>query len=241
MESMTQFVGERIRFFRKLKGCTMQELADAIGKSKSAVSKYENGEIAIDVSVLYDVAKVLQVSVGQLVDYPEQTVERGQPVVKSTFSEADTLFLYTYDGHSGQIVEGVIRIHGTETAPQAAMYFGIPAHGGDYHECRSFYQGTVRYHSAVINFVLNNQFNEMEQIFITLYNPLIREFSTPGMICGLTSPGMQPVATRCIVSLHRAKEDDVLRDELVFSRREQTGIKKLNALIIDNHLSPKNH
>ena len=45
MGKANHYVGQRIQFFRKLKGFTQQQLADAIGKSKATVSKYEKGEI----------------------------------------------------------------------------------------------------------------------------------------------------------------------------------------------------
>ena len=236
MEQMTHFVGDRIRFFRKLKGWTMQELADAIGKSKSTVSKYEKGEIAIDVDVLHEISKVLEVSMVQFVDCPDHLPERAHSVVHSAFSEADTLFLYTSDSHTGQMVESAIRVHQLEKGTEAVLYFGIPAKGEDYHECRSYYQGTVKYHSAIINFVLNNQFNEVEQMFIALYNPLVRENATPGILCGLTHQGIQPVALRCIVSLRRLKMDENLHEQLYFTRNEQLTLKKMNALIIENQL-----
>ena len=40
--------GERIRYYRKKKQMTIDQLAAAICKSKSCVSKYENGQIAVD-------------------------------------------------------------------------------------------------------------------------------------------------------------------------------------------------
>ena len=70
MEDINRFVGGRIHFFRKLRGYTLQALAEAIGKSKATVSKYEKSEIAIDIEVLFDIARALGVSVSQLTDYP---------------------------------------------------------------------------------------------------------------------------------------------------------------------------
>ena len=55
MGKVNHYVGQRIQFFRKLKGFTQQQLADAIGKSKATVSKYEKGEISIDVETLNDI------------------------------------------------------------------------------------------------------------------------------------------------------------------------------------------
>lgn len=41
-ESITKEVGSRIRYARKSRGMSMDELAQAIYKTRSAISKYEN-------------------------------------------------------------------------------------------------------------------------------------------------------------------------------------------------------
>ena len=42
-------VGNRIRKYRKLKHLTMKELGERIGMSEGNVSRYERGELALDV------------------------------------------------------------------------------------------------------------------------------------------------------------------------------------------------
>lgn len=41
--NITREVGSRIRYARKSRGMSMDELAQAIYKTRSAISKYENG------------------------------------------------------------------------------------------------------------------------------------------------------------------------------------------------------
>ena len=62
--------GDRIRYYRKKKQMTIDQLAAAICKSKSCVSKYENGQIAVDLPTLYDIAAALEVRVTQLLYLP---------------------------------------------------------------------------------------------------------------------------------------------------------------------------
>ena len=69
-------IGEKIRYFRKKKNMTSEELARAICKSKSAVSKYENGLIAIDVLTLYEIAHVLDVPVQALLYNEPRSIDR---------------------------------------------------------------------------------------------------------------------------------------------------------------------
>ena len=53
--------------------------AAVICKSKSCVSKYENGQIAVDLPTLYDIAAALEVRVTQLLYLPpDQAPRRAQ-------------------------------------------------------------------------------------------------------------------------------------------------------------------
>lgn len=72
MSAYSKQTGERIRMYRKMKSMTLQQLADRIHKSRASVSKYENGEIAMDIETLGEIARVLQVSPGQLLDLQEE-------------------------------------------------------------------------------------------------------------------------------------------------------------------------
>ena len=49
MSNYTCYVGKQIRKYRKAGKMTLQDLADAIHKSRATICKYENGEIAVDI------------------------------------------------------------------------------------------------------------------------------------------------------------------------------------------------
>ena len=59
----TEKVGSQIAALRKAKGITQSELGERIGVSFQAVSKWERGETLPDVSVLPDLARVLETTV----------------------------------------------------------------------------------------------------------------------------------------------------------------------------------
>ena len=52
MSEFTYHVGQQIRKYRKAGKITLQQLADAIHKSRATVCKYENGEISVDIETL---------------------------------------------------------------------------------------------------------------------------------------------------------------------------------------------
>ena len=68
-------VGAQIASLRKAKGITQSELGERVGVSFQAVSKWERGETLPEVSVLPDLAKVLECSVDFILLGGEKQVE----------------------------------------------------------------------------------------------------------------------------------------------------------------------
>ena len=101
MSEINVYVGAQIRKYRKACKLTMQELADAIHKSRATVCKYENGTISIDIETLYEISQVLQVSFSQLSSYLPTAEEKDTIEApfgrKSPFFQAKRLYFYFYD------------------------------------------------------------------------------------------------------------------------------------------------
>ena len=124
MSEINVYVGAQIRKYRKACKLTMQELADAIHKSRATVCKYENGTISIDIETLYEISQVLQVSFSQLSSYLP-TVEEKDTIEapfgrKSPFFQAKRLYFYFYDGRYHRMKDGIIDI--SERAEQPGTY-----------------------------------------------------------------------------------------------------------------------
>ena len=62
-------VGENIRRYRKLRGMTQAQLAEAVGLTEGAVRHYESGIRAVKPELLGSIADTLGVSVNALKDY----------------------------------------------------------------------------------------------------------------------------------------------------------------------------
>lgn len=56
-------IGDRIRSARERRGMTQDELGQRIGKTKTAISGYENGKRAIHLTELPELAKALEVPI----------------------------------------------------------------------------------------------------------------------------------------------------------------------------------
>ena len=68
---MDMTIGKRIAFFRKEKGLTQEELAQHMGVSPQAVSKWENDQTCPDISALPKLARLFGVTVDELLEGKE--------------------------------------------------------------------------------------------------------------------------------------------------------------------------
>ena len=71
---MNETVGKRIASLRKAKGITQEGLAEMLGVSGQAVSKWENDQTCPDISLLPQLAKVLGVTVDELLSGKQELI-----------------------------------------------------------------------------------------------------------------------------------------------------------------------
>ena len=240
MNELSRYVGNRIRNYRKMKKMTIQQLADQIHKSRATVSKYETGEITLDVETLCEIAGALDVSISQLADYrppresaPPAAGLRGE----SPFFQADRLWFYFYDGRYDRLKEGVIDVHkrvmDDEGCYDAAMSIRATTESGRSSE--TYYSGNVLYSDMLIRFSFLNQYNKLEQDLLYIFNPLELRDCTEGLLCGISSADLMPCAFKCLVTLAPGEDYASLRERLRLTPKELRRWQKMNMLIVDNH------
>src|SRR3712207_7207635 len=92
--------------YRKNLGLTLQELANQIHKSKASVSKYENGDITLDVQTLFEISQALHVPMNRLINFEDEKEYPApafiNPSGKSPFYTSRRLYLYFYDGRRSE-------------------------------------------------------------------------------------------------------------------------------------------
>ena len=74
MNKISEYVGSRIKNYRKIQGLTLQQLADKIHKSRATMNKYENGEIVLDIETLYSISEALDIEINKLMDNSRKKV-----------------------------------------------------------------------------------------------------------------------------------------------------------------------
>ena len=240
MSDINNHIGGRIRQYRKELGLTLQQLADAIHKSRASVSKYETGEITLDVQTLFDISNALHVSLSQLTDYRPAQQEAPAPIAEtagnSPFYRAERLYFYFYDGRYNRLKDGVIDIRKPD-APggEYRASLSISAVTPTGRSSKIYYTGDVVYSDMLIRFSFVNQYNALEEDLLYIFNPLeLRDF-TEGLLCGISSADLKPCAFKCLVTLTPQEATDELKARLLVTRKEMHRWQKLNMWMVDNN------
>lgn len=220
---------------------TLQQLADTIHKSRATVSKYETGEITIDIETLYEISEALDVNLTQITDYHKQDEN---PIIKaidytgkSPFFQADKLYFYFYDGRYNRLKEAIIDIHKSiineDGCCDASMSIRSTTSTGRSSEV--YYNGNVLYSDMLIRFSFVNKYNKLEQDLLYIFNPLeLRDF-TEGLLCGISSADLMPCAFKCLVTLTPNENYEELKQHLYITPKELRRWQKMNMFIVDNN------
>lgn len=237
MSNINKQVGERIRKYRKANHMTIQNLADSIYKSKATVSKYEKGDITIDIQTLYDISKVLDVHIHQLIN-DEQNYKTESIVSNrggSPFFEANRLYFYFYDGRYKRLKDGIIDISFSDNQPgvyNASLTINSFSAFGKRNA--TYYNGKVVYSDILIRFSFVNTFNALEEDLLYIFNPLEMRDYTEGLLCGISSSDFMPCAFKCLVTLNPQELNDDLLDKLIITKQELQRWQQMNMLIVGN-------
>lgn len=239
MEDITKHVGNRIKIYRKAAHLTIQELADRIHKSRSSVSKYENGEIILDVPTLFEISKALSVPMNRFTDIMQESEVDPISVTslsgKSPFFKAKELHFYFYDGRYKRLKFGLIEIlDKTDEPGKYSASFTLSSSTPTGQSSEVFYTGNVVYSDILIRFSFVNQYNALEKDLLYIFNPLDLRDSTYGLLCGISSSDFMPCAFKCLVSLNPKEPTKEMLDELLFTKNELDRWKRINMLVVDN-------
>ena len=97
-------LGDRIKYHRKRLGMTQEQLAERMGVSAQAVSKWENNLSCPDISVLPDLAEVFGVSVDELLGKGGSVVRDAEIVEPEKEKESGYTWNWKYESKKGGIL-----------------------------------------------------------------------------------------------------------------------------------------
>lgn len=238
MKEISIHVGQRIRLYRKTKNLTIEAFAGMIHKSKATVSKYENGDISIDIETLFIIAQALGISVNQLIDYEDASEKMGEEG-ESTKRKLgrSRYYMYFYDGRRSRIARNVIEVQdgGEENGVFNANMYAYLEDFTNYYQCKLLYHGTMRRYDTFVNFNFENQNNKVERAFLYAINSFSHSGRMAGLYCGLSTQPILPACFKFILSPHILEEDDELKEELSVSKEDIRVLKKMNMFVVSDH------
>lgn len=236
MKEISMHVGQRIRLYRKMKGMTIETFAGMIQKSKATVSKYENGDISIDIETLFVIARELDVSVHQLIDYADEEVTAEETTEKSRWSKS-RYYMYFYDGRRSRIARNVIEVQdgGQENGVFDANMYAYLEDFDHYYQCKLLYHGVMRRYDTFVNFNFENQNNKVERAFLYAINSFSHSGRMAGLYCGLSTQPILPACFKFILSPEILEENEELKAELAVSKEDIKVLKKMNMFVVSDH------
>ena len=118
---MGMTIGKRIALLRKEKGLTQEELANHMGVSPQAVSKWENDQTCPDISALPKLARLLGVTVDELLEGKTETTAVRVLPPEQRRDIKDMLLRITVDSAQGDKVRVNLPIALVEVAMEIGM------------------------------------------------------------------------------------------------------------------------
>lgn len=100
---MEHTIGKRISFHRKRLGLTQEQLAQRLGVSAQAVSKWENDQSCPDISLLPELAKIFGVTVDELLGGQTQGVHVAEPIAEEPEQKPERTWHFEFGNSKGAV------------------------------------------------------------------------------------------------------------------------------------------
>ena len=93
---INQQIGSTISTLRRKQGLTQEQLAEKLGVTNRSISRWENGVTAPDISMLQDLSKILDITVGELItgqtkDFEDRTQACVHTALELAYRQRDAL------------------------------------------------------------------------------------------------------------------------------------------------------
>lgn len=234
MSQISTEIGKQIRTFRKKRKMMQETLAGIICKSKSTVSKYENGEIPVDIETLYEIASALQVHVEQLLYCPPRHASlSGNANSPAFFADCSQFYSYLYDGRNKQLIRCVFDVLSeTYTSGYKIMMYMNFKDYDNYKLCENTYWGYIEHFDALTNIQLTNQDSPVEKASVQILASYLDTDTKWGLFNGFSSRPMMPIAIKMLFSKTKLTEDDALMQSLKVSREDVRLLKLYNMFTV---------
>lgn len=224
-------VGNNIRKYRTAYNMTLKELSARLNKSISTVSKYEKGDISLDLPTFMELVRIFKVSPSLLLG-PEPELINENPVYNKT---PDRLYMYTYDIQNKCIVQSLIEQYPSipPSNTYRAQMFNDVKNINNPGNCGGFYVGKYTQEGFIGTYFLHNQMTT-EHVLISCIHNLVNSNQLLGLMSGLSNYTLLPITMKVVISNTEITNKESLVKQLVFSKEDYRMQKKTNYLTVQN-------
>ena len=219
-DSFYEILGAKLRAFRKMRKMTIGEIAQEINKSIATVSKYEKGEIAIDIETLFVWCNFMEVDIASLLPKTSTESVNGQ-ITRYQEHLVKRLYVYNYRSKKRNICSAVIECDNHMC--KATMYLFVEDIK-KYYECEYLYKGDVIYGDTHTNFVLRNSRPPFDLITLSVPTMSGKNGYTIGMLMS-TTVHYENIAFKTLVSESPINDVRFLDEKLKLTAEELKNIK----------------
>lgn len=230
MSEVMETIGKNIKSMRKKRGMTLEALAKALYKSKATISKYENGQITIDVETIYEIAQVLEVGINQLLYYPEMASNLIDPeFIPTFFRNTSRLYSYLYDGRNNKVATNVLDILYQES-PNCfhVMYYMNIKSLEEYQICENTYEGSMRHYDALSTITVQHVQTKMESYTVHILASFLDTPTKWAFCTGVSFRPFMPIATKVLFTKRPVVVDKNFTDSLIISKEDLRLLKLYN-------------
>lgn len=232
----TEHVGSRIRLYRKMKNITIAEMSSQLHVGISTISKYENGKISIDINTLFDIARILDININQLIDFKDDHASAHKKIDNGNFfKKSDLFFMYQYWARDKKIYTSAIEIiQGplSESTDNIVIYYEFED-DSNYTKCDYIYNGTIFYSDTYTHINAENINNSNDKFSIIVKTPFHSRNYTAGLMVAISQFYRNPYAVKVVISQNRLIKNDELVELLLENDKDTIqNLKHSNALII---------
>lgn len=230
MSKISEEIGSQIRHFRKKRGMTLSDLSKLINKNIATISKYEKGEIVIDIETLYEIAGALHLTPDQLLYHAPTFIPREADCgIPNFFNGVSKFYSYVYDGRTGKVVKSAFDIISQECNCEYKVIMYMNFKDFDhYKECESTYIGKIKHFDAMTYISLVNKDTPMEEASIQILASYQDTDTKWGLFNGFSARPMMPIAMKMLFTKNIISETDQLVEELKVSKNDIQMLKLYN-------------
>ena len=225
-------LGENLKYYRKLRGFTLDELGNKIHKTKATVSKYEKSEIIPDMLTVLEICNTLNINLSQLFPLSVQFLNYS---FTNPF-HSDKVYLYYYT--ENKLILSILELQIEDNLILTKFYNGVQNINHYKTDSCYYYEGTLQT-DKIIGFInLHNptsQETQLENVQISFTIPWSKKFQiTNFFILGLT-PNALPIVKKGIMSTSPIKNITPYKKYLHITKTDLSNIQKDNAWILSNY------